>query len=73
MAIVTTGELPLPAQLLLLRDLVFRLLATATLAVGLIALLDHGTARMALMRQLRMSRREVLDEHKQNKGDPVIR
>jgi flagellar biosynthetic protein FlhB len=72
-AIVTAGELPLEAQLELLRQVVFHLLATAAATVGLIAMLDYALARLALMRQLRMSRREVLDEHKQNEGDPIIR
>jgi flagellar biosynthetic protein FlhB len=72
-AIVTAGELPLEAQLELLRQVVFHLLATAAATVGLIAILDYALARLALMRQLRMSRREVLDEHKQNEGDPIIR
>ena len=72
-AIVTAGELPLEAQLVLLGDVIFRLLATATATVGLLAILDYALAKWAMTRQLRMSRREVIDEHKQNEGDPIIR
>ena len=72
-AIIIAGELPLEAQLVLLREVVFHLLATAAATVGLIAILDYGLAWLALMRKLRMSRREVMDEHKQNEGDPIIR
>lgn len=72
-AIVGAGALPLEAQLVLLRGIVFRLLAAACVTVGLIAVLDYALSWLSLMRQLRMSRREVLEEHKQNEGDPVIR
>ena len=72
-AIVTADGLPLEAQLVLLGDVIFRLLATATATVGLLAILDYALAKWAMTRQLRMSRREVMDEHKQNEGDPIIR
>jgi flagellar biosynthesis protein FlhB len=72
-AIVTAAELPLEAQLVLLGDVIFRLLATAAATVGLLAILDYALAKWAMTRQLRMSRREVMDEHKQNEGDPIIR
>jgi flagellar biosynthetic protein FlhB len=65
--------LPVPALLDYLREVVLRLLATAAGTVGVLALLDYLHARFAMLRQLRMSRQEVMDEHKQNEGDPVIR
>jgi flagellar biosynthetic protein FlhB len=65
--------LPLPALLDYLREVVLKLLATAAGAVGLLALLDFAHARFAMLRQLRMSRQEVMDEHKQNEGDPIVR
>ena len=65
--------LPVPALLDYLREVVLRLLATAATTVGVLALLDFVHARFAMLRQLRMSRQEIMDEHKQNEGDPVIR
>lgn len=68
-----TLALPVPALLGYLDEVVLRLLATAAGAVGLLALLDFAHAKIALTKQLRMSRQEVMDEHKQNEGDPVVR
>jgi len=65
--------LPVPALLDYLREVVLKLFATAATAVGVLALLDFVHARFAMLRQLRMSRQEIMDEHKQNEGDPIIR
>ena len=70
--ILGTSVLGPDALLDLLRALVQKLLAGAA-AAALLAILDYAHARFALMRQLRMSRREVMDEMKQNDGDPVIK
>lgn len=65
--------LPLPALLDYLGGLVLGLLGAAATAVGLLALLDHVHARFVLLKDLRMSRQEIMDEQKQNEGDPVIK
>ena len=71
--ILSTSVLGPDALLDLLRALVQKLLVSAAAAAALLAILDYAHARFALMRQLRMSRREVMDEMKQNDGDPVIK
>ena len=43
------------------------------LALGLIALLDLGFTRRQFASQMRMSRREMSDEHKNREGDPRIK
>jgi flagellar biosynthetic protein FlhB len=43
------------------------------LAMGLIALLDMVFTRRQFDRQMRMSRREITDEHKHREGDPRIK
>lgn len=43
------------------------------LAMALIALLDWGVARRQFAKQMRMSRREMSDEHKNREGDPRIK
>lgn len=42
-------------------------------ALGLVAVLDVLFSRRDFMRKLRMSRRDVRQEHKQQEGDPAIR
>ena len=71
--VLGTSALGPEALLELLRALVQKLLVSAAAAAALLAILDYAHARFALMRQLRMSRREVMDEMKQNDGDPVIK
>jgi flagellar biosynthetic protein FlhB len=44
-----------------------------TLALVLIAMLDYGFTRRQFAKQMRMSRREITDEHKQREGDPRIK
>lgn len=43
------------------------------LALGLIALVDLGFTRRQFGKQMRMSRKEVTDEHKHREGDPRIK
>jgi flagellar biosynthetic protein FlhB len=42
-------------------------------AMGLIAIIDFLYTRREYMGKMRMSRREVRDEHKRNDGDPAVR
>lgn len=49
-------------------------LVRAAVAAGLvIAALDYMVARRRVMKQLRMTRKEVMDEHKQSEGDPHVK
>lgn len=49
------------------------LLTTLAGVLALLALLDYGVQRWEFLRQMRMSRREIRDEHKEREGDPRIR
>ena len=60
----------LPAEL----SQVFARVVKWMLAVlALVALLDLGFSRREFLRKLRMSRRDLKDEHKRHEGDPAIR
>lgn len=63
---------PMAAAVLSL-DLAVRLFATATAIMLLLALLDLLLQRFQHHQQLRMSRRELLEEFKQTEGDPHIK
>lgn len=66
-------ELHAAAFTRLLLDLGGQLLLAIAAATAVLAALDFAWQRHSLMRQLRMSRQEVLDEHKHSEGDPVIK
>ena len=57
---------------LLVQDLASMALNIAA-AMGVIALIDLSFTRREFNKNMRMSRREVRDEHKQREGDPRIR
>ena len=50
-----------------------RLLAAIAAFAAVLAVLDYLWQRHSFMRQMRMTRQEVLDEHKHSEGDPVIK
>jgi flagellar biosynthesis protein FlhB len=45
----------------------------ALVLVALLALLDYGYQRLSFMRQMRMSKQELKEEHKQAEGDPAVK
>ncbi|RYZ76550.1 MAG: EscU/YscU/HrcU family type III secretion system export apparatus switch protein, partial [Proteobacteria bacterium] len=49
------------------------ILATLTAVLALLALIDLAYTRWEFLKQMRMSKREVKDEHKQREGDPRIK
>lgn len=57
----------------LLQRIFARLSGWLLFALGLVALLDLLFSRREFLRKLRMSRRDVKQEHKQQEGDPAIR
>lgn len=57
----------------LLHSLVTRLLIGVCAVMTVIAGLDFFYQRFEFMKQMRMSRQEIRDEHKQSEGDPMIR
>jgi flagellar biosynthetic protein FlhB len=63
-----------PAALLaLLHDDAGRLLLGVAVALAPVAVLDWLHQRRRFMGEMRMSRRDLQEEHKQTEGDPVIR
>ncbi|GAA0706233.1 EscU/YscU/HrcU family type III secretion system export apparatus switch protein [Dyella marensis] len=68
----TAGAAPsaIPAEL---ADLFGHLAKWLLFVFGLIAVLDLLFSRREFIRKLRMSRRELKDEHKRREGDPAIR
>ncbi|MFO1035766.1 MAG: flagellar biosynthesis protein FlhB [Geminicoccaceae bacterium] len=71
--IMTALDLSTGAMTAYLGAATFRLLAAIAVATAVLALLDYAHARFAFRNQLRMTRQEVLEEHKQSEGDPITR
>ncbi len=65
--------LPLPSGMAYLAGLSLRLLLAMTVAVALVAAADYAWQRVDYMREMRMTRQELKDEHKETEGDPVVR
>jgi flagellar biosynthetic protein FlhB len=53
--------------------LTLKLLAGVLGMMALIAILDYGFQRYKIWRDLRMSREEIREEHKQSEGDPMVK
>jgi flagellar biosynthetic protein FlhB len=71
--IIAAGRLEAGPFLGYLADLVARTLAALAIAAAIVAAADYGHQRLQFMRQMRMSRRELQDEHKQSDGDPHVK
>lgn len=71
----TVRAVPLgPGRILArLEELGLRLLVATAVCAALIAGADWLWQRFKFMQEMRMSRRDLQDEHKQSEGDPVIR
>ncbi|HTO91395.1 MAG TPA: flagellar biosynthesis protein FlhB [Candidatus Sulfotelmatobacter sp.] len=61
------------AAAVVLRELALRLVLTTALAFLAVALLDYAFQWFKLHRQLRMTREEVVREHRETDGDPMIK
>jgi flagellar biosynthetic protein FlhB len=55
------------------QDRVVAMLIAMTSAAGLIAVVDYVFTRQAYMKRMRMSRREIKEELRQQDGDPVVK
>ncbi|MGC9669191.1 EscU/YscU/HrcU family type III secretion system export apparatus switch protein [Planosporangium sp. 12N6] len=71
--LVTAGSMPLPALLNLIADTVLTLFRTAAAAGLVMAVADYAVARRRIGKQLRMSKHDVKQEHKQQEGDPLLK
>ncbi|WP_159589173.1 flagellar biosynthesis protein FlhB [Chelativorans xinjiangense] len=56
-----------------IRDIAIDILVAVTLVMALIAVADVVWSRFNWRQDLRMTRQEVKDEHKQTEGDPIVR
>lgn len=72
-AMATIAALPPAAQLAAGVQHLGQLALLAAAAFGLLAVLDMLWTRRSFARDMRMSRRELVEEHKQREGDPRIR
>jgi flagellar biosynthesis protein FlhB len=72
-AIAESGQLSPEGLLAMTQAIAGRLLLAAVVVVGIIAGLDYIWQRWSFMQRMRMSRRDVRDEVKQQEGDPHIR
>lgn len=72
-AIVASGRLEAGPLLVLIVDLVSRSLMGLAAVAAVVAAADYAHQHFDFMRRMRMTRREVQDDHKQSDGDPHIK
>jgi flagellar biosynthetic protein FlhB len=72
-AIMQTTGVEIIAVTVMLQDLTVKLLVGIAALVLIIALLDLIYQRFEHQKQLRMSRKDLMDEYKQTEGDPYIK
>lgn len=72
-AMASLAWLPPAAQLGAIVHLIGRLALLIAAVFGLLAALDVLWTRRSFAREMRMSRRDLVEEHKQREGDPRIR
>lgn len=71
--LMASGLLDVPASLEFLWHLALWLLAIVTACLAAVAGLDFAYQRFEFIKEMRMSRRDIQDEHKQSDGDPMIK
>ena len=63
-----------PAEFALtIRDIAVQILVSIVLVMAMIATVDLVWSRFHWLRDLRMTKQEVKDEHKQAEGDPILK
>ncbi len=72
-AISEAGRLEPAGLLAMTQAIAGRLLLAAVVVVGIIAAIDFLYQRWSFMQRMRMSRRDIKDEVKQQEGDPHVR
>ncbi len=71
--LVAAGHLDVVAALSFLCQTALWVTAAIAACLSVVAGLDYAYQRFEFMKQMRMSRRDVQDEHKQSDGDPMIK
>lgn len=72
-AIIQTTDVEVIGVAVMLQDLTVKLLVGVAALVLIIALLDLVYQRFEHQKQLRMSRKDLMDEYKQAEGDPHVK
>lgn len=72
-AITEAGRMNPAGMLSMTQAIAGRLMVAAIVVIGLIAGMDYLYQRWSFMQRMRMSRRDIRDEVKQQEGDPHIR
>jgi flagellar biosynthetic protein FlhB len=72
-AILEAGRLEPAGMLAITQAVAGRLFIAALVVIGLIAGLDFVWQRWSFMQRMKMSRRDLREEHKQSEGDPQVR
>ncbi|GIE27946.1 flagellar biosynthesis protein FlhB [Actinoplanes italicus] len=71
--LMTAGQLPLASLLGVVNDAAIQLIRAAAVAGIVMAAADYFVVRRRTQKQLRMSKEEVKQEHKNTEGDPLIK
>ncbi len=71
--LMTAGQLPLGALLAIVKDTVLTLVRYAAAAGIVLAAADYFVVRKKSMKQLKMSKEDIKQEHKQQEGDPHVK
>jgi flagellar biosynthetic protein FlhB len=71
--LMTAGQLPLGALLAIVKDAVLNLVRYASAAGIVMAAADYFVVRQRTQKQLKMSKEDVKQEHKQSEGDPHVK
>jgi len=71
--LVASGYLEVGAAMGFLWETSLWVIAAMAASLTVVAGLDYAYQRFEFMKQMRMSRRDVQDEHKQSDGDPMIK
>lgn len=70
---VSLPTLELEASLALLGGVFLKLFIVGVLAATGLAIIDYVLARMRIHKQMKMTKQEIKDEHKQQEGDPLVK
>src|SRR5262245_47903918 len=71
--LLSLGDTGADATALVLKSLLVRLVVSISLAFVVVSGLDYGFQWFRLERSLRMTRQEVVREHRETEGDPLIK
>jgi flagellar biosynthetic protein FlhB len=71
--LVAAGHLEVIATMTVLWETSLWVSAAIAACLALVAALDYAYQRFEFLKQMRMSRRDIQDEHKQSDGDPMIK